>query len=222
MDVRQGSESSLNRVQNLYEYHEKYQQHKDRLREAYKDQDIKDASFKPDINPVSKELARRSCKNFNQRTMDLYLNKHRREERTTDEIEYMKSVKELTFHPKLSNSKPSLDHIYGEKNVSPANQQRNNTYNSLNNKKLAANKNPLRPKPSDTKPHQPAASYDPYQKKQTPDLEEADSYGNQSDFNQNLGEEEQKTLEDYLQHSTNQELEDDQKEAHPSSGYSQP
>ena len=58
------------------------------MREAFRDNDLKDASFTPRINPTSNELARRSNKNFNQRTMDHYMNKHRREEKSTDEIEY--------------------------------------------------------------------------------------------------------------------------------------
>lgn len=136
--------------------------------------------------------------------MDLYLNKNRREEKTTDEIEYLKSAKELTFHPKLSNSKPQLDHIYGEKNVSPSNLQRNNnTYNQINSKKLNTHK-PRTKSNEIPQPPKPTASYDPYVKK--PNQEDADSYGQQSDFQQAIPEEEQKTLEDYLQHSSNQEL----------------
>lgn len=62
--------------------------------------------FKPKINPTSQDLARRSQKNFNQRTMDHYINKHKREEKSTNDIEFQKAAGELTFHPKLSTSGP--------------------------------------------------------------------------------------------------------------------
>jgi len=35
-----------------------------------------------------------------------YLNKHNREEKSTATLEYEKAAGELTFHPKISSSKP--------------------------------------------------------------------------------------------------------------------
>jgi hypothetical protein len=60
--------------------------------------------------------------------MDHYLMKHRRDDKTTDELEYQKAAGELTFHPKISSAGPKVDYIR-ESSVSPANMQRNNTYN---------------------------------------------------------------------------------------------
>lgn len=70
-------------------------------------------------------LASRSAKNFNQRTMEHYINKHKREDRSPEAIEYEKNASELTFHPKTISSRPMIEPIR-----EPANMQRNHySYN---------------------------------------------------------------------------------------------
>lgn len=57
-----------------------------------KDKDLEGVTFKPHLNIKSVEMANNSVTNFNKRTMDQYLNKHKREDRDADLIEAEKAA----------------------------------------------------------------------------------------------------------------------------------
>ena len=55
----------------MHGYAEKYNDHKNQLREAYKDQDAnKHLRFEPNLNPKSIKMAQEAQKSFTDRTMD--------------------------------------------------------------------------------------------------------------------------------------------------------
>lgn len=125
-----------------------------------------------------------SAKNFNQRVMDSYVTKHKREERTTEEIEYEKNQAELTFKPKLSTSQPVLEHLRVS-DVSPANMQRNITYNNLGQQKSYGEKSNIKKSKMESvaldslqhnfKPIE-KTSFDPYQRnKNSPSYDQSNS-----------------------------------------------
>jgi len=83
-------ENSLTRAEVIYSYHEKYNQHKNQLKDVYKDKDIEGLKFQPNLNVNSLRLVQDSRKNFTDRTMDHYINKHKRMDRDPDQIEFEK------------------------------------------------------------------------------------------------------------------------------------
>jgi len=68
-------------------------------------------------------------------------------------VEFEKQANHLTFHPKIGSSRPRVDNVNG----SPANLQRNSTYNQLNSKKASLASGPI---PS----NKPQQKYNPYKK----------------------------------------------------------
>lgn len=117
----------------MYQYHQKYNEHKDQLRQAYKSKE-EEGTFKPAMNQRSSKLLTGTKKNFQERTMNQYLNKHKREDKHPDEIDYERSANECYFQPQISSSKPRTQ-IYNNKMQSKE-LNRNNSYNNIiNNKK---------------------------------------------------------------------------------------
>lgn len=63
----------------MHGYAEKYNDHKNMLREAYKNKDANsNLKFEPNLNPKSIKMATEAQKSFTDRTMDQYLSKHNR------------------------------------------------------------------------------------------------------------------------------------------------
>ena len=85
----------------MYQYAEKYEQHRQNLREFYKNKE-EIYQFEPKLNSKSLKIAHDSQKNFSERTMDLYINKHKREDKDPQLIEYENQKDQCTFQP-LSN-----------------------------------------------------------------------------------------------------------------------
>jgi len=83
-------DKSLTRAELIYSYAEKYNQHKNELKAAYKDKDIQGLKFEPDLNPRSLKLVEGSHKSFSDRTMDHYMNKHKRRDKDPNQIEFEK------------------------------------------------------------------------------------------------------------------------------------
>lgn len=78
----------------MHQYAKTYKDHKTQLRQAYKEmkkQNTPDHKFEPIINPKSIKIAQDNQKSFTDRTMDMYINKHKRRDKDPDEIEYEKS-----------------------------------------------------------------------------------------------------------------------------------
>ena len=63
-------QSNVPRSEIMYRYAQKYNEHKEQLRESVKDKDLEGATFKPALNIKSVALANNSMTNFNTRTMD--------------------------------------------------------------------------------------------------------------------------------------------------------
>ena len=51
-------------------------------------------------------ITENSAKSFSDRTMEHYMNKHQRQNRDPDEIEFEKNQKQFTFKPSIGTSKP--------------------------------------------------------------------------------------------------------------------
>jgi hypothetical protein len=51
-------------------------------------------------------ITENSAKSFSDRTMEHYMNKHQRQDRDPDEIEFEKNQKQFTFKPSIGSSKP--------------------------------------------------------------------------------------------------------------------
>ena len=65
----------------MYAYAQKYDEHKDKLRRELSDQEVRNLNFEPKLNPNSVRLVKETQKNFTDRTMGQYLNKHNRQDR---------------------------------------------------------------------------------------------------------------------------------------------
>lgn len=63
-------EGGIKRTDVMHSYHQRYNQHKDLLREMYKQRETEDLNFEPEINPVSKQLANSASGSFNERTLN--------------------------------------------------------------------------------------------------------------------------------------------------------
>lgn len=85
----------------MYGYAAKYKEHREALQDQYKDKEVEGLSFAPKLNITSIKFASKSGSNFNERTMNHYKNKHNREDRDPEAIEYEKNLKELSFKPKI-------------------------------------------------------------------------------------------------------------------------
>ena len=65
----------------MYAYAAKYDEHKDQLRQEINHQEVKDLNFEPKLNTHSVRLVKESQRNFTDRTMGQYVNKHKRMDR---------------------------------------------------------------------------------------------------------------------------------------------
>lgn len=88
----------------MYGYAEKYTQHKNELKEVYRDSSEDQFKYQPQLNPKSLRLAQNS--NFSDRTMKQYMSKHKRVDRDPVQIEFDKVKEECTFKPSVGPSEP--------------------------------------------------------------------------------------------------------------------
>lgn len=91
----------------MHGYAAKYDDHKNQLREAYKDKDVEGLNFEPELNPRSLKIVKETQKSFTDRTMDQYMIKHKRVDKDPDQIEFEKAQKECTFRPTIASTKPA-------------------------------------------------------------------------------------------------------------------
>ena len=61
--------------------------------------------FEPIINPKSIKIAQDNQKSFTDRTMDMYISKHKRRDKDADEIEFEKSQNDCTFRPNAPSTR---------------------------------------------------------------------------------------------------------------------
>ena len=54
----------------MHGYAEKYNDHKNKLRQAYKDKDVEGLNFEPELNPRSLKIVKETQRSFTDRTMD--------------------------------------------------------------------------------------------------------------------------------------------------------
>ena len=80
--------SKTPRYDQLYQQYQAQQTQRQSLQDLQKQRELQALTFTPNINKKTNELARNSAKNFNIRTMEHYNEKHRREDKSTEEIEY--------------------------------------------------------------------------------------------------------------------------------------
>lgn len=93
------------RTEVMYNYASKYREHKEALQEEYKHKEMQGLDFKPKLNIKSIKLSKNSNTNFNERTMNHYKNKHNREDRDPDLIDFEKNYEELSFRPQIGSSR---------------------------------------------------------------------------------------------------------------------
>ena len=88
MDQGAFTDRAVPRTEIMYGYAEKYTQHKNELKEAYRDNSAEDFKYQPQLNQKSLRMAKDS--NFSERTMDMYMKKHKREDKDPKNIEFDK------------------------------------------------------------------------------------------------------------------------------------
>lgn len=104
MDQGALTDRSVPRTDIMYGYAEKYTQHKNELKEVYRDNSHDQFKYQPQLNPKSLRLARDSS--FSDRTMKQYMTKHKRVDRDPVQIEFDKNKDECTFKPTVAPDVP--------------------------------------------------------------------------------------------------------------------
>jgi superfamily I DNA/RNA helicase len=74
----------------MYTYAEKYNKHKQDLKQVYESKKDEGLVFEPQINQKSIKIVENTAKTFSERTMESYLNKYQRQERDKNEIDFEK------------------------------------------------------------------------------------------------------------------------------------